>query len=110
MTADPGMYAVVVFDADGRPCDDPPAEVISIIDEAVHYRDLIATDEVDARVFRMEPLSDSAHWDWGVLRGGDPGTPVMAYVHEQAARNCARDGDIVVRRRRGSQMWEAAPA
>jgi len=59
---------------------------------------------VSYRVYGMRALEETELWDWGVRRNG---FPVMAYVHERAARNCVGSG-VLVRRRKGSDLWEAA--
>jgi hypothetical protein len=94
---DPTIYGVVA-DATGP----YSADLYHNVNDAVATRDRIGGD---AHVYRMTPLTESAHWDWAVDIGD--GREPMVYVSEQAARNCVgRDGKLL-RRRCGATEWQA---
>jgi len=96
------VYAVVDTSGGPTPCDQFTLFFGNLTD-AVTYLD--ASKDAHLRVYRMEPLPESAHWEWAV----DSGTGPMEYVNERAARACAGSGRLL-RRRLGSRVWEAVPA
>lgn len=84
---------------DGEQC----GPVYSDLDDAVAYLDGIAEHQQDRYdIYRVEPVSESARWDWQVVRPGEEPPKRVSFVSEQAARSCRLPGDDLVRRRRGS--------
>lgn len=81
-----------------------PIETFGSIDAAVGY-----ADGTGGTVYVYQPLSESAHWDWG-LRGADGADPKFAYASESAARNSQGLNSTVVKARRGQtpQRWQPA--
>lgn len=94
------VYAVVNASAGTVP-DDQLTAFFGNRGDAVTWRDRYGNDDV--RVYRMEPLPESAHWEWAVDRGCHG---PMEYVSERAARNCVGGGKLL-RRRAGTSEWES---
>ena len=90
--------------------DDAGAEIFPNVDAAVAYLDSVTPPEERERlqVWRMESLSESVLWDWSTLPAGDDSDPKFTYTSEVAARNCLRDGQVLVKRRRGANAWVTA--
>jgi hypothetical protein len=78
------------------------ATVYNNVDDAVAARDRLGGN---ACVYRMEPLSESGHWDWAVDH--HLGYGPMEYVNERAARNSVGDHGTLLRRRSGTADWQA---
>ena len=82
------------------------AETFRNLDDAVGYLD--AMNDETLRVFRMEPLPESSLWDWSTRPAGADGDPKFTYTNEAVAKSCVRDGQVLVKRRRGTSVWVAA--
>jgi len=82
------------------------AETFRNVDDAVAYLD--AMNDETLQVFRMEPTPETALWDWSTRAANMFGDPRFTYTSEQTARNCLRDGEVLVKRRRGTSVWVTA--
>ncbi|GAA0495216.1 hypothetical protein Ade02nite_19040 [Paractinoplanes deccanensis] len=99
-------YAVIMqYPGDGE-LEANRAEFFGTLDEAVAWRDRQGEDWL--KVFRVEPVTESAMWDWSIRKAGTDEQPNFAYTSEQAARSSCSGGMELVRRRRGSSVWVAA--
>jgi hypothetical protein len=102
------LYAVIPDGGVGL--DGAAAEIFDAVGQAVQDADTANSGAAESgvpvryRVFALRELDDSEMWDWGVQM---PGEAVLEYVNERAARSAARSGLTLVRRRLGTEPWEA---
>lgn len=99
-------YAVIMQHPDGL-LEEGHVEFFSNLDDAVHFCDDFGDDDDEYKVFRVEPVSESALWNWATRKVGTDDRPLM-YVSESVARNCCPPGYEVVKQRKGSDVWQAA--
>ncbi len=99
-------YAVIMqYPGDGQ-LEEHRVEFFDHLDRAVSYRD--GLDDDMFKVFRVEPMNESALWDWGVRK---PGEEPLVYVNERSARGATRVGGLeLVKRRCGGSEWVAGDA
>ncbi|MEU4558600.1 hypothetical protein AB0F72_09420 [Actinoplanes sp. NPDC023936] len=100
-------YAVILqYPGDGQ-LEESRAEFFTSLDDAVAWRD--RQKENWLKVFRVEEISESAHWDWGITVPDSDKDPLV-YVSESAARNSLSGCWVLVKRRRGTSTWVSGDA
>lgn len=97
-------YAVISQGSDGY-LDESSAEFFTRPERAVSYLDTLKDDTF--RVFSVQPVPESALWDWSFREPGSDKEPSL-YVNERAARNSCHRGAVVVKRRLGTANWIVA--
>jgi hypothetical protein len=101
-------YAVILqYPGDGL-LEENRVAFFADLDRAVPYLDALKDDTY--KVFRVEPVSESSLWDWSIRDAGTDDQPNFAYTSERAARSSCSSGREVVRRRRGTTVWQTAEA
>lgn len=101
------FYAVAVPDHYGEP-QQHGARIHHTIDDAAQDHDRRTAAGIEARVYLMQAVPDSALYDWGVATDRHP--QPAEYVNETAARNSVGPGGRLYRRRCGTTAWEQVPA
>jgi hypothetical protein len=95
-------YAVILqYPGDGQ-LEENRTDFFRSLDDAVAWRD--KQGDPGLKVFRVEPVSESAHWDWGT-QPMDLSQEPSVYTGENAARSCLLLGYRLVKRRRGTSEW-----
>ena len=95
-------YAVILqYPGDGQ-LEENRVEFFRNAVDAVTWRD--NQGDPDLKVFRVEPVNESALWDWGTTYDGSDTEP-MHWVNERTARSCLRPNGKLVKRRLGTSEW-----